>query len=85
LTNGTVEQRIFKQSKARIIETNLEANILYMHNIIYKNCPKKTHEGNCTKPWGKVWNENTQIRWFSGQSDGRLDIMRGGWRHSKLG
>ncbi len=28
--------------------------------------------------------ESTQIRWFLGQSDGRLDLMIGSQRHSKI-
>ncbi len=33
---------------------------------------------------GTVWIESIQIRWFSEQSGGRLDLMRGSQRHSEL-
>jgi hypothetical protein len=38
----------------------------------------------CNKPRGNVWIKSTQIRWLSGQSDGRLDLVRGSQRLSKL-
>jgi hypothetical protein len=52
---------------------------------IYVNHPeKKLKENLAGNQEGTVRIEATQIRWFSGQSDRRLDLMRGGQRHSKL-
>jgi hypothetical protein len=52
---------------------------------IYANCPKKVLEReNCTRPWWAVRIESAQIRWFSGQSAGKLDIVRSKKRHNKL-
>jgi hypothetical protein len=39
--------------------------------MIYGNHPKKILGGKMHKARGTVWNKSTQIRWFSGQSDGR--------------
>ncbi len=36
------------------------------------------------KPRWTVRIESTKIRWFLGQSDGRLDLMRGSQSHSEL-
>jgi hypothetical protein len=44
----------------------------------YVNHPKEALEGNFTA------RDSTQIRWFLEQSDGRLDLGRGGQRHLKL-
>ncbi len=47
---------------------------------IYLNCPKKDSQGEfCNKPRGTVQTD----RWFSGQSDRRLDLVRGSQRCSK--
>jgi hypothetical protein len=43
---------------------------------IYINHPKKTLWGFCKKPRGTVRIESTQIGWFLGQLDGRLDLVR---------
>ncbi len=49
------------------------------------NRPKKTQGEKTAQPQGgTVRIESTQIRWFLGQSDGRLDLVRGVQRHSKL-
>ncbi len=36
-----------------------------------------------SKPRGIVWIESTKIRWFLEQSDGRLDLVRGGQKELK--
>jgi hypothetical protein len=52
--------------------------------MIYVKRPKKTFEGNFySNPRVTVWIKSTRIRWFSGQSDRRLDLDRGGQRCSK--
>jgi hypothetical protein len=52
---------------------------------MYMSHPEKIPKrGNCTKPRETVRMEPTQISWFSGQSDGRLDLVRGCQRPSKL-
>jgi hypothetical protein len=63
-----------------------------MQNTVYNKCTimstgqpfKKGTQGefDC-KPMGNVLIESTQIRWFSEQSDGRLDLERGGQSHTK--
>ncbi len=54
-------------------------------HIMNKNCPKKTlKEEALHKPRGTVQIKSTQIRWFLRQSDGMLDLVRGGQRHSTL-
>jgi hypothetical protein len=45
---------------------------------------KDTQREFYSKPRGTVQIESTKIRWFSGQSDERLDLKRGSQRHSKL-
>ncbi len=52
--------------------------------IKYVNCPKKTLKGDFAVSRGAVQIEFTQIRWFSDQSDRRLDLMIGGKRHSRV-
>ncbi len=47
------------------------------------NHPEKTLKENLQKAKGTVWIESTQIRWFSRQSDRRVDLVRGGQRRSK--
>jgi hypothetical protein len=55
-----------------------------MHNIqCMCTVVKDSHGGFHSKPRGSVLIKSTKIRWFSGQSDGRLDLVRGGQRHSK--
>jgi hypothetical protein len=68
------------------VESSQNANYtINAQYTIYANCPKKTLKGGFAKsPGGTVRIESTQIRWFSGQADGRLDLMRGGQSHSKL-
>ncbi len=52
-------------------------NIQSMHNVQY-SIPelslKDSQGGFCSKLRGIVWIESTQIRWFLGQTDGRLDL-----------
>jgi hypothetical protein len=52
-------------------------NIQKMHNV-HVNHPKKGSKwGIYKKPRGTVWIKSIQIRWFSGQSDMRLKLLRG--------
>jgi hypothetical protein len=54
-----------------------------MYNVCEQSL-KGSQGKNCTRPRGTVQIKSTQIRWFSGQSDRRLDLMRGGQIYSKL-
>jgi hypothetical protein len=52
-----------------------------MHNKYYMSTFLKDIQGRFyCKPRGTVQIESTQIRWFSEQYDGRLDIFRGSQR-----
>jgi hypothetical protein len=46
---------------------------------------KDTPGGFYCKPRGTVLIESTQMRWFSLLSGGRMDVVRGGQRHSRGG
>jgi hypothetical protein len=50
---------------------------------IHVNCSKRTFKGNFAASQG-VRIESTLVRWFSGQSGGRLDLVRGVQRFSNL-
>jgi hypothetical protein len=51
----------------------------------YMNHPEKMlKEDFATSQRGTFRIETTQIRWFLGQSDESLDVVRGGQRHSNL-
>jgi hypothetical protein len=68
-------------------ESNLVGMQEYTINAqytIYVNCPKKTLEGDFTQAKGTVQIDYTQVRWFSRESVVRLDLVRGGQRHSNL-
>jgi hypothetical protein len=60
----------------RTIETNHEANIQYAQYIISVYYLQKTLQEEKLQAKGTVWIEFTQIRWFLGQSDRRLDLVR---------
>jgi hypothetical protein len=53
-------------------------------NNIHESSYKDSQGVIFKKPRGTVRIEPTQISWFSGLSDGRLDLVRGGQRCSKL-
>ncbi len=61
------------------INTIIAQFTIYM-NHSEKNLKRTFYD----KPRGTVQIKSTQIRWFWGQSDGRLDLAKGGPRHSKL-
>jgi hypothetical protein len=64
--------------------TGQNANIQQMHNIPCTwTVLKRQSRGFLQQAKGAVRIKSTEIRWFLGQSDGRLDFMRGGQRHSK--
>jgi hypothetical protein len=71
---------------------NIDKNLIEMECETYKNAqctiyvnhPKKAVKGeNFHKPRRTARIESTQIRWFLGQSDRRLYLVRGGQRCSK--
>jgi hypothetical protein len=61
-----------------------ECNYTAKCKILNVNRPKETLKRFCCRPRGTVLIESTQIRWFSEQSDGRLDFTRVDQRYSRL-
>jgi hypothetical protein len=51
---------------------------------MYVNPLKRHSRGVYSKPRGTVLIKSTQIRWFQGQSEGKLNLVRGSQRLSNL-
>ncbi len=65
-------------------ETKSSQNTRIYHECTINNKCEPSSRGFYSKPRGTFRIESSQIRWFSGQSDGRLDLVRSGQRHSKI-
>jgi hypothetical protein len=63
--------------------TKSSQNTRIYNECTINNICEPSSRGFYSKPRGTFGIESFQIRWFSGQSDGRLDLERGGQRHYK--
>jgi hypothetical protein len=78
--------RMSWQNKGKKIESSWNAKIYNecTRNSVHEQPKRDTLGGFYSKPRGTVQIKSTQISWFSGQSDRRLDLVRGSQKSSKL-